>query len=363
VLKLWRKIPLLLRRALSLLLVAVIIWPFDHFIEGNSSLGYLENILVLTGINIILAVALNVVNGFTGQFSLGHVGFYAVGAYVAAAMATYGHDKLFPMLPVDGTPVSALKAAYPIIFMMICSGIVAALIGLLVGLPSLRLRGDYLAIITLGFAQIIQVILRNMKVIDGATSFTGIDRGDHLLLTPHLTGIFWVYFVAAVVIWIAYGLRFSTHGLAFLAVREDEVAAEAMGINTTNYKVTAFVISAFLTGVAGALFGLYSSSLSNDQFSFMRGIDIVVMVVLGGLGSISGVTIAAIFLTGVPEILRPIAQYRLVVFPLLLILLMLTRPQGIFGQLELSKAWFWGQVNAVRGWFSGSSRLADKRTL
>lgn len=333
--------PILLFRALAVLLTAVILWPIDHFIEGSSKLGYIENILVLVGINIILAVALNIVNGFTGQFSLGHIGFYAVGAYVAAAMSTFGHDRLFHSLPVDGTPVPAIQAAYPIVVIMIAAGLAAAAIGVIVGLPSLRLRGDYLAILTLGFAQIIQVVLRNMPIIDGDTSFTGIQRPDgSQLLTPHLTSVFWVFFTAIVTIWIAYGLRNSTHGLAFVAVREDEVAAEAMGINTTRYKVTAFVISAFLTGVAGALFGLYSPALSNDQFSFMNGVNVVVMVVLGGLGSISGVTIAAILLTAVPEILRPIDQYRLVVFPLVLILLMLTRPQGIFGQAEIGRSMF-----------------------
>ncbi|MGO8670946.1 MAG: branched-chain amino acid ABC transporter permease [Capsulimonadaceae bacterium] len=322
---------------------------------------YVEGILIFTGINIILAVALNIVNGFTGQFSLGHIGFYAVGAYVAAAMATYGHDRLFPSIPVDGSHVPALQATCPILMVMIAGGLVAAVIGILVGLPSLRLRGDYLAIITLGFAQIIQVVLRNMTVIDGATSFTGIQRHGVQILTPHLTGFFWVYFTAAVVIWAAYGLRFSTHGLALLAIREDEIAAEAMGINTTRYKVTAFVVSAFFTGVAGALFGVYMSALTNDQFSFMRGVDIVVMVVLGGLGSISGVTFAAAVLTGAPEVLRSVEQYRLVVFPLLLILLMLTRPQGIFGQEEVGRVWLSGQARAIRGWFSRNRRSADSR--
>jgi len=154
------------------------------------------------------------------------------------------------------------------------------------------------------------------------------------------------------VIWVAYSLRFSVHGLAFLAVREDEIAAEAMGINTTRYKVLAFVLSAFFTGIAGALFAHYQSSLSNESFRFERSIDVVVMVVLGGLGSISGVTIAAVLLTILPEALRPIAQYRLVVYPLLLVILMLTRPQGIFGREEVSRAWLRGQLTSIVGWFS-----------
>lgn len=313
---------------------------------------YKEDIIISCGIYIILAVALNLVNGFTGQFSLGHIGFYAVGAYVAAAVSTYGHTKLFSGLPIDGSPIGVAQGAYPILTLCLISGLAAAVVGYIVGLPSLRLRGDYLAIITLGFAQIIQVVIRNIKAVDGATSFTGISRGDTTILTPHLTNFFWVYLFAALTLWVSYGLRFSTHGLAFLAVREDEIAAEAMGIPTTRYKVTAFVLSAFFTGIAGALFALYQPSLSNDQFSFVRSIDTVVMVVLGGLGSISGVAIAAVLLTVLPEALRGLDQYRLVAYSLLLIILMLTRPQGIFGREELSRAWLRGQLAAVQGWFT-----------
>ena len=192
---------------------------------------------------------------------------------------------------------------------------------------------------------------------DGATAFTGLpvasqDQALAHVATPHLTNLFWVFLVAALVLWVAYSLRFSVHGLAFLAVREDEIAAEAMGINTTRYKVLAFVLSAFFTGIAGALFAHYQSSLSNESFRFERSIDTVVMVVLGGLGSISGVAIAAVLLTVLPEALRPIAEYRLVVYPLLLVILMLTRPQGIFGREEIGRAWLMGQVGAVRGWFT-----------
>ena len=313
---------------------------------------YKEGVIISCGIYVILAVSLNLVNGFTGQFSLGHIGFYAVGAYVAAAVSTYGHAALFPSLPIDGSPIGVAQGAYPILTLCLIGGLAAAAVGFVVGLPSLRLRGDYLAIITLGFAQIIQVVIRNIKAVDGATSFTGISRGDTTILTPHLTSFFWVFLFAALTLWVSYGLRFSTHGLAFLAVREDEIAAEAMGIPTTRYKVTAFVLSAFFTGIAGALFALYQPSLSNDQFSFVRSIDTVVMVVLGGLGSISGVAIAAVLLTVLPEALRGIDQYRLVAYSLLLIILMLTRPQGIFGREELSRAWLRGQIAAVKGWFT-----------
>ncbi len=351
--------PLWVRLGSVVLLVALLLLV-DHFMYRPSRVAYdqyKEDILVRCGLAIILAVSLNIVNGFTGQFSLGHIGFYMVGAYVGAALSTYGHAHLFPSLPTDGSPVGIAQGAVPVLATSLAGGLAAAAIGFLVGLPSLRLRGDYLAIITLGFAQIILVIIRNIKAVDGATAFTGLPVASQnqalaQVATPHMTNLFWVFLVAALVLWVAYSLRFSVHGLAFLAVREDEIAAEAMGINTTRYKVLAFVLSAFFTGVAGAMFAHYQSSLSNESFRFERSIDTVVMVVLGGLGSISGVAIAAVLLTILPEALRPVAEYRLVVYPLLLVVLMLTRPQGIFGREEIGRAWLAGQVGAVRGWFT-----------
>jgi branched-chain amino acid transport system permease protein len=356
--------PLWLRLG-GVLLLAALLLGADRLLYGPDRVAhnqYAEDILIRCGLAVILAVSLNIVNGFTGQFSLGHIGFYMVGAYVAAALSTYGHARLFPTLPTDGSPVGILPSAWPILATSLAGGLAAAGIGLLVGLPSLRLRGDYLAIITLGFAQIILVIIRNIRAVDGATAFTGLPVASNPDLphvqTPHLTSLFWVFGVAALVLWVAYSLRFSVHGLAFLAVREDEIAAEAMGINTTRYKVLAFVLSAFFTGVAGALFAHYQSSLSNESFRFERSVDTVVMVVLGGLGSISGVTLAAVLLTVLPEALRPVAEYRLVVYPLLLVILMLTRPQGIFGREEIGRAWLGGQVAAVRGWFTRRPRPA-----
>ena len=361
------KSPTLLARVLGVAALLGILFAGNAWVERplmdqsvTSFYGmdqYKEGIIISCGIYVILAVALNLVNGFTGQFSLGHIGFYAVGAYVAAAVSTYGHASLFPRLPIDGSPVGVVQGAYPVLLLCLIGGLAAAVVGFIVGLPSLRLRGDYLAIITLGFAQIIQVVIRNIKAVDGATSFTGISRGETTILTPHLTNFFWVFLFAALTLWVSYGLRFSTHGLAFLAVREDEIAAEAMGIPTTRYKVTAFVLSAFFTGIAGALYALYQSSLSNGQFDFTRSFDTIVMVVLGGLGSISGVALAAVLLTILPEALRDIGNYRIATYSLLLIVLMLTRPQGIFGREELSRAWLMGQIVAVKSWFSRRPKI------
>lgn len=334
--------------------MCLFLYVVNRFVERATGFDYQENIVITVGLNIALAVSLNIVNGMTGQFSLGHIGFYAIGAYIAAAMVTYGHDEFFAYLPLARTspPISVLISAGAMIPTCIVSGLIAAGVGVLVGLPSLRLRGDYLAIITLGFAAIVQVIIRNIPAVNGATSFVGINDPHNtaqVIATPHLTSVFWVYLLAVITIWVSVAIRKSNHGLALLAIREDEVAAEAMGINTTRYKVFAFALSAFFTGIAGAMYALYEPSLSNSSFDYIRSIDTVVMIVLGGLGSISGAALSAVLLTLFPEMLRSVDQYRLAVYALLLILLMITRPQGIFGQNELSVA------GVKQTWFSATN--------
>ena len=214
-----QNLPPLARHLIAIVVIGAVLMAINGVVEGPKFGQYHESILIFCGINIVLAVALNIVNGFTGQFSLGHIGFYAIGAYITAALSTYGHARLFASLPIDGSPVPIAHAILPVFILTTVAGLAAAAAGLVVGLPSLRLRGDYLAIITLGFAQIIQVIIRNIKAVDGATSFNGITRGDTTILTPHLTNFLWVYVAVVVILWVAYALRFSTHGLAFLAVR------------------------------------------------------------------------------------------------------------------------------------------------
>ncbi|MGA3182587.1 MAG: branched-chain amino acid ABC transporter permease, partial [Verrucomicrobiota bacterium] len=196
-----------------------------------------------------------------------------------------------------------------------------ALAGLVVGAPSLRLKGDYLAIVTLGFGEIIRVIFCNIPALGGALGLNGI---------PACTNLFWVFAVAVVCTYVVVAMVHSTYGRGFLAVRDDEVAAEAMGLNTTRYKIVAFVAGAFFAGMAGGLYGHYTLSLDPKGFGFMRSIDIVVMVILGGMGNTPGVIAAAVVLTLLPEWLRPVAQYRMVLYSFLLIVLMLTRPQGLF---------------------------------
>jgi branched-chain amino acid transport system permease protein len=296
------------------------------------------------GINVMLAVSLNMVNGFTGQFSIGHAGLMAVGGYTAAAITYYGSFLLWGSAAIRG----GFLGAGDLLFLCSCivGGLAAALAGFVVGLPSLRLRGDYLAIVTLGFGEILRVLLQRTQevatdpaeiraapVLDLATSvggalgFTGI---------PFYTSLFYVTCFATITILIAYRIKRSSTGRALLSIREDEVAAEAMGINTTRLKVTAFVLAAFFAGIAGALFAHeVGTTLNPRELGFQKSFDIVIMVVLGGMGSISGSAIAAALLTVLPEALREFSEYRMIVYALTLVVMMIVRPQGIFGLKEI----------------------------
>jgi branched-chain amino acid transport system permease protein len=200
-------------------------------------------------------------------------------------------------------------------------GLAAAAAGLVVGIPSLRLRGDYLAIVTLAFGEIIRVTFQNIDALGGALGLNGI---------PPYTTIFWVLAFAAVTIFTVTCLVNSTYGRGFLAVHDDEIAAAAVGLNPTRYKIVAFVVSAFFAGIAGGLYGHFRLTITPSGFDFTKSIEIVVMVILGGMGNTPGVILAAILLTLLPEVLRPVAEYRMILYSLLLIVLMIVRPQGLF---------------------------------
>ncbi len=311
------------------LLVAVILSAVLSQFSGSIN-GYYLQVILFIGINIILAVGLNLINGYTGQFSLGHAGFMAIGAYVSAYLSK---EKGAALLHVFGGGQFGTTVLF--IGVLIAGGLAAAAAGLVVGVPSLRLRGDYLAIVTLGFGEIIRVIIQNTDVVGGATGYKGI---------PQYTTFFWVYALAALTVYLVVSLIDSTYGRGFLTVRDDEVAAEAMGINTTRRKVVAFVSGAFLAGLAGGLFAHETTYINPSGFDFQRSIEIVVMVILGGMGSTAGVTFAAILLTALGEYLRFVAKYdwlpdwlrriadnRTIIYALVLIALMLLRPQGLFG--------------------------------
>jgi branched-chain amino acid transport system permease protein len=276
--------------------------------------------IVVISVNVVLAVSLNVVNGFTGQFSLGHAGFMAVGAYTAAkiTLACAGVRLAFLPEAVSDQLFFALALA---------AGMgMAAVTGFIVGMPSLRLRGDYLAIVTLGFGEIIRSIIENTAFLGTALGLQGL---------PRRTNVVWLGVSAIATIVMARRLAVSTQGRALFAIREDEIAAEAMGVDTTGYKVRAFTISAAYAGLAGGLVGHAIQMVTPNMFTFIRSIEVVVLVVLGGLGSITGSILTAIVLGVAIEEARGFDQYRMVVYAFLLIVLMLLRPQGIFGSREV----------------------------
>lgn len=299
------------------------VWLVELFVAENID-PYVFTIIIYAGVNIILAVSLNLVNGFTGQFSIGHAGFMSVGAYVSA-FTSIKLNTFFPEL-------YALPLVANLLFLVSLGlgGLVACGVGYLVGLPSLRLKGDYLAIVTLGFGEIIRVVLLNIDAVGGARGLPGI---------PALSSFGWVFSLVLLTIFVIWRLVTSAQGRGYLCVREDEIAADAMGINTTEVKVRAFVIGAWFAGIAGGLFAHFLLYINPQTFDFNRSFEIVIMVVMGGMGSITGSVVAAVFLTFLKEALRPLQEitqvdFRMVIYSLMLIILMLTKPTGIFGTRE-----------------------------
>lgn len=313
------------RNLIIALVVLAILYGLNFVFAGRMISPYFSRILMLSGIAITLAVSLNLINGFTGQFSIGHAGFMAVGAYSSAYFSVNYGARLAVSLG-DGTFgwVVALFAAT--LIGAACAGVA----GLVVGVPSLRLKGDYLAIVTLGFGQIIVVFLNNIEAIGGARGYSGI---------PIVKSFFWIFLIAVLTIVIVYNIVNSAFGRALISIREDELAAEAMGVNTTRYKVSAFVISSALAGAGGVLLAHFDGYLNPKSFEFIKSFEILIMIILGGLGSIVGSVLGAILLTILPEALRGFAQYRMVIYSLLLIILMITRPQGLLGTTDLFKTW------------------------
>lgn len=405
-----------LKSNLPVPLLIVLLGLLTPLIKSRGFGAYNERIVMLVGFNIVLAVSLQLINGFSGQFSLGHAGFMMVGAYlaaypamnhskrladpgttlwfylslgvvtVAAAAVVLGlfllvrtSRKIHSVLPtvlliaaavwvvIDLSQGSryaepparfvwshgivavqrafawlmdhagpagrfsemlpaAARAPATFVILIVGAGLFAAGAGLIVGIPALRLRGDYLAIATLGMAEIIRIIIQNSQPLGGALGLTPI---------PKYTSFAWLYGFAVVTIVVVWRIAYSARGRQIMAVREDEVAAAAIGIDATRQKVLAFVTGAFFGGCAGALYAMHERSITPSTFGIARSIEIVVMVTLGGLGSISGAVLAAIILTLLPEVLRPISDYRMIIYSLLLVAMMLLRPQGLLGGREL----------------------------
>jgi branched-chain amino acid transport system permease protein len=302
------------KKIISLLLAYGIV---QLLILTNIISPFLRLTLATTCINIILAVSLNLITGFTGQFSLGHAGFMSIGAYACAIITLR-----MPTLP--GFFLGILAGA-----------VAAAIVGFMIGLPTLRLRGDYLAIATLGMSEIIKVIFLNLEITNGAAGLNGI---------PRFVNWTWLFvFTAGTVIAINNFLK-TSHGRACISIREDEIAADAMGINTTKYKVTAFTFGAFCAGIAGALYASNFYYIEPTLFGFLKSIDVLVIVVLGGLGSISGSILAAVLLAVISTLLQSFAEIQMVLNALLLIIIMIFRPQGLIGSKEVSLKVF-GKLN------------------
>ena len=296
-------------RSLAYSIVAILAVYFILVILMQSGIigDYQQRLIISMGINIILAVGLNLIIGFTGQLSLGFAGFMAVGAYTATVATT--------------------KLDLPFVLALLLGAVVAGVVGLIIGYPILRLRGDYLAICTLGFGEIVRVVIQNSDYLGGA-------RG--LYAIPQLTDFNWIFIGAIITVVVIRNILTSSQGRAMISVREDEIASESMGINTAKYKVLAFAIGSMFAGLAGGFYAHYYFTIAPKTFDFLKSLDVLIFVVFGGMGSLSGSVIAAGVLTVLPEALRFMADYRMILYPILLIILMIFRPQGLFGTKELS---------------------------
>ena len=301
------------RYLMNAVLVALLFVGLSYLTQNVLS-TYQNKVLLTVGINIILAVSLNVATGYLGQLPLGHAGFMSVGAYVGA---------LFWKGMVNTLPGGA-----NMIVGILLGGLAAGVVGLLIGIPALRLKGDYLAILTLGFGEIIRIVIINLA------QFTGGTAG--LKNIPRYSNFTVVYIFVILTCFFIHTMMKSRHGRAILSIRENEIAAESCGINTTYYKVMAFAVSALFAGIAGALFAGIQGSLFPAAFGFMDSINVLVMVVLGGMGSMLGSVVAATVLTALPALMQFLSNYRMIIYALLLVVVMIFKPSGLFGTYDFS---------------------------
>lgn len=301
--------------AIIALVIYIVVQALISF--GMVNMHY-QNMLITMCINVMLAVSLHLVIGVTGQFSIGHAGFLAIGAYISA--------------------IFTMKLGMPFPVAILAGALAAMLAGLVVGIPSLRLRGDYLAIATLGFAEIIRIIFVNVDYVGGAAG----------MQVTHLSTWTYAFIGVAITIIIISNFTNSRHGRACISIREDEIAADAMGINTTYYKVAAFAIGSFFAGIAGAIYAHNFYIIQPTAFGFLKSFDILILVVLGGLGSLSGAVIAAIFLTFISTYLQAFPETRMIIYSLVLILVMLYRPTGLLGTKEITDLFKFGKRGGTK---------------
>jgi len=297
---------LLNKKNAIILLSLIVVYGLVQFLFNNGTLNqFYMMTLILVCIYIILAVSQNLITGFTGQLAIGHAGFMAIGAYMSAMIV--------------------VKFQGSLILGLIFGAIIAGLAGILIGLPTLRLRGDYLAIATLGLGEIVRIVFLNMDYLGGATG----------LSVPKTIDWTWAFWLMVISVLIISNFINSSHGRACISIRENEIAAEAMGINTTKYKVMAFAIGAAFAGLAGGIYANYMYFIQPTTFSFLKSFEILVMVVLGGLGSTTGAIIGAAVMTIGSALLADYPEIRMLVIAVLLIALMIFRPNGIMGNKEL----------------------------
>ena len=326
-----RELTMPARYAINAILVALFVFG-GNFLVGEGLISRYQTVVFeQIGVYVLMTVSLNIVTGYLGQLPLGHAGFMSIGGYACAIFII----RMMPLFGLDAQSMASGSTPAVILFVvgLLFGGICAALMGVVIGIPALRLRGDYLAIITLGFAEIIRVVLVNIdsalgfKLTGGASGLTGI---------PAYTGYLNTAIVVSLAIFAIHTLMKSRHGRAILAIRDNEIAAEASGVNTTYYKTLAFVFSAFLAGIAGGLYAGCIGVMAPAKFGFMKSVEILVMVVLGGMGSMFGSVVSATVLTVLPEALRAFADYRMVAYAIVLILVMIFRPEGLFGSYDFS---------------------------
>ncbi|MCI1667397.1 MAG: branched-chain amino acid ABC transporter permease [Olsenella sp.] len=327
----YRSLSMPMRYLINAVLVVIFLVVGELMIDGGVVSRYQTGVIEQIGIYIILAVSLNIATGYLGQLPLGHAGFMSVGGYSCAIFIMRMMDTMGVTARdfATGTPAAAGLFVLGIIF----GGFCAAICGLIIGVPALRLKGDYLAIITLGFAEIIRVVMQN---IDGVLGFTLTGGAKGLTGIPGYTNFLNTFIVVVISLFLIHTMMKSRHGRAILSIRDNEIAAESCGVSTTYYKTLAFVASAFFAGVAGGLYAGCIGVMAPAKFGFMKSIEILVMVVLGGMGSMLGSVISATVLTILPEVLRAVSDYRMVVYAVVLILVMIFRPEGLLGDYDFS---------------------------
>ena len=287
------------KKNIVLALIAVIIYVVIFSLAQFGVLSrHTQSLLVPIGVNIILAVSLNLTVGFLGELTSGHAGFMSVGAYAGCLFTIYCNLPVWIEFPLA----------------LIIGGLVAAIFGVIIGIPALRLNGDYLAIVTLAFGEIIRSVLNNVKFTGGAGGLKGIDKTSNFTIA---------YILVILTLIVITNVVHSRHGRAIMAIRDNIIAAQSVGINIVYYKLVAFVGAAFFAGVAGVLYGHNLGILKPSTFDFNKSIEILVIVVLGGMGNITGSVIAAIIITLLPEVLRDLADYRMLIYSIALIVMML----------------------------------------